>query len=82
MTPISEKPASMSPQIRTNPTTNLTPLIARLLRSQNSLGEESVRDGRPTTKDEVVEAKDEMPRALQARLEHNSLLLSSTYIGH
>jgi hypothetical protein len=27
----------------------------------NSLGEESVRDGRPSTKDEVVEAKDEMP---------------------
>jgi hypothetical protein len=29
--------------------------------SQNSLGEESVRDGRPSTKDDVVEAKDEMP---------------------
>lgn len=29
--------------------------------SENSLGEESVRDGRPSTKDDVVEAKDEMP---------------------
>lgn len=29
--------------------------------SENSLGAESVRDGRPTTKDDVVEAKDEMP---------------------
>ena len=29
--------------------------------SENSLGAESVRDGRPATKDEVVEAKDEMP---------------------
>jgi hypothetical protein len=29
--------------------------------SENSLGEESVRDGRPATKDDVVEAKDEMP---------------------
>jgi hypothetical protein len=26
-----------------------------------SLGAESVRDGRPATKDDVVEAKDEMP---------------------
>ena len=29
--------------------------------SKNSLGEESIRDGRPSTKDDVVEAKDEMP---------------------
>jgi hypothetical protein len=29
--------------------------------SENSLGAESVRDGRPATKDNVVEAKDEMP---------------------
>jgi hypothetical protein len=28
--------------------------------SENSLGEESVRDGRPSTKDNVVEAIDEM----------------------
>ncbi|MES2221212.1 MAG: hypothetical protein V4587_09630 [Acidobacteriota bacterium] len=28
--------------------------------SENSLGAESVRDGRPATKDEVVEAKDEL----------------------
>ncbi len=27
--------------------------------SKNSLGEESIRDGRPSTSDEVVEAKDE-----------------------
>ena len=29
--------------------------------SENSLGAESIRDGRPATKDDVVEAKDEMP---------------------
>ena len=28
--------------------------------SENSLGAESVRDGRPATKDDVIEAKDEM----------------------
>jgi hypothetical protein len=28
--------------------------------SENSLGAQSVRDGRPATKDDVVEAKDEM----------------------
>jgi hypothetical protein len=27
--------------------------------SENSLGEESIRDGRPSTGDDVVEAKDE-----------------------
>jgi hypothetical protein len=27
--------------------------------SKNSLGEESIRDGRPSTSDDVVEAKDE-----------------------
>ena len=29
--------------------------------SENSLGAESIRDGRPAAKDNVVEAKDEMP---------------------
>jgi hypothetical protein len=29
--------------------------------TENSLGAESVRDGRPSTQDNVVEAKDEMP---------------------
>ena len=29
--------------------------------TENSLGAESVRDGRPATQDDVVEAKDEMP---------------------
>lgn len=29
--------------------------------TENSLGAESVRDGRPTTNNDVVEAKDEMP---------------------
>jgi hypothetical protein len=29
--------------------------------TENSMGAESVRDGRPATLDDVVEAKDEMP---------------------
>jgi len=34
----------------------------RTRRSKNSLGEESIRDGRPTTDDSVVEAMDEEPQ--------------------
>lgn len=63
MTPISE---TTSKNIATN--SNPTPATESHTidreapaGTENSLGEESVRDGRPTTKDEVVEAKDEMP---------------------
>ena len=34
--------------------------------SKNSLGEESIRDGRPTTGDEIVEAMDEETPATPA----------------
>jgi hypothetical protein len=63
MTPISEK-TSKHVATDTNPTpTTESHSIDREAPAgaKNSLGEESVRDGRPTTKDEVVEAKDEMP---------------------
>jgi len=44
------------------PTTESHPTIDRdaPAGTENSLGAESVRDGRPTTKDNVVEAIDEM----------------------
>jgi hypothetical protein len=50
MSPVQEKP--------TGPRTT-TPDPTAPAGSENSLGEESVRDGRPATGDEVVEAMDE-----------------------
>ncbi|HEY5256223.1 MAG TPA: hypothetical protein VIJ53_16325 [Acidobacteriaceae bacterium] len=64
MTPVSEK---NSKPVGTNSNPDSTaashPAIDRNAPagSENSLGEESVRDGRPATIDDVVEAKDEMP---------------------
>ena len=49
---------------KTNPSEESTPRIPKIDRmapagSENSLGAESVRDGRPATDDSVVEAMDE-----------------------
>jgi hypothetical protein len=63
MTPIQEKTGNA---VRTDspatPTTESHPTIDRdaPAGAENSLGAESVRDGRPATKDNVVEAIDEM----------------------
>ena len=64
MTSIPEKTRKpFSPDSNPTPTPESHPKIDRdaPAGSENSLGEESVRDGRPSTKDDVVEAKDEMP---------------------
>ncbi len=63
MTPISEK-TSKHVDANSNPTssTESHPIDRDApAGTENSLGAESVRDGRPSTKDNVVEAKDEMP---------------------
>lgn len=64
MTPASEKASrNVSTESNPAPTTESHPAIDRNAPagSENSLGAESVRDGRPATQDDVVEAKDEMP---------------------
>ncbi len=63
MTPIPEKtPKPVGTDSNSVPTTESHPAIDRdaPAGSENSLGAESVRDGRPATKDDVIEAKDEM----------------------
>ncbi len=63
MTPISET-TSKNVATKSNPTpATESHTIDREAPAgtENSLGAESVRDGRPATKDDVVEAKDEMP---------------------
>ncbi|MGC1870289.1 MAG: hypothetical protein WA700_04965 [Acidobacteriaceae bacterium] len=63
MTPISEKTRKpVGTGSNPTPTTASHPTIDRNAPAgtENSLGAESVRDGRPATKDNVVEAIDEM----------------------
>ena len=63
MTPISEKTSSnVDPNSIPTPATESHTIDREApAGTKNSLGAESVRDGRPATKDNVVEAKDEMP---------------------
>jgi len=63
MTSIPEKTGKpVDPNSNPTPATESHPAIDRdaPAGSENSLGAESVRDGRPATKDDVIEAKDEM----------------------
>lgn len=63
MTPIPEKTRKpVGTDSKSTPTLASHPTIDRdaPAGTENSLGEESARDGRPSTKDNVVEAIDEM----------------------
>lgn len=63
MTPISEKNSKpVNANSNASSSTESHPTIDREAPAgtENSLGAESVRDGRPSTKDNVVEAIDEM----------------------
>ena len=64
MTPTPEKARKpIDTDSNPTPTTESHPKIDRdaPAGTENSLGAESVRDGRPATKNNVIEAKDEMP---------------------
>ena len=57
-----KKQQACRPNASANPTAETHPAIDRNAPAgtENSLGAESVRDGRPATKNDVVEANDEM----------------------
>lgn len=64
MTAISEKSRQLvDTDAKPTPTAKSHPAMDRNAPAgtKNSLGEESVRDGRPSTTDDIIEAKDEMP---------------------